>query len=184
MVVISALSVVPAILIKDLLDEALPNKDVRQLTVLGIGMVLVPLVNALVGVPQRWLASQVGEGIIFDLRRELYSHLQRMSLRFFTATRTGELMNRLNSDVIGAQQAITGTFVTIVSNVVSVAVILIVMLRESWLLTLLAVAALPLFVIPARRIARSPQGKPQGSITSSGTPMQAASRIAAPTLPA
>lgn len=154
MVVISALSVVPAILIKDLLDEALPNKDVRQLTVLGIGMVLVPLVNALVGVAQRWLASQVGEGIIFDLRRELYSHLQRMSLRFFTATRTGELMNRLNSDVIGAQQAITGTFVTIVSNVVSVAVILIVMLRESWLLTLLAVAALPLFVIPARRIAR------------------------------
>jgi ATP-binding cassette subfamily B protein len=153
-VVISSLSVVPAILIRALLDEALPNEDIRQLTVLGIAMVAVPLVNAVVGVVQRWQASKVGEGIIFDLRRELYAHLQRMSLRFFTATKTGELMNRLNSDVVGAQQAITGTFVTIVSNVVSVAVILVVMLRSSWLLTLLAVAALPLFVIPARRVAR------------------------------
>ena len=117
-------------------------------------MVAVPLVNAVVGVVQRWLASRVGEGIIFDLRRELYAHLQRMSLRFFTATRTGELMNRLNTDVVGAQQAITGTFVTIVSNVVSVVVILVVMIRSDLLLTLLAVAALPLFVIPARRVAK------------------------------
>ena len=153
-VVISSLSVIPAILIRLLIDEAIANGDVRQLTFLGIGMVTVPLVNALVGVVQRWLASRVGEGIIFDLRRELYAHLQRMSLRFFTATKTGELMNRLNSDVVGAQQAITGTFVTIVSNVVSVVVILVVMVRSDWRLTLLAVAALPLFVIPARRVAR------------------------------
>lgn len=153
-IVISTFSVVPAILIRDLLDKALPNKDIGLLTLLGIGMVVVPLVNAVVGVVQRWLASRVGEGVIFDLRRELYAHLQRMSLRFFTATKTGELMNRLNSDVVGAQQAITGTFVTIVSNVVSVAVILVVMLQASWLLTLLAVAALPLFVIPARRVAK------------------------------
>jgi len=153
-VVISSLSVVPALLIRLLIDEALPNADLRQLTYLGIGMVAVPLVNALVGVVQRWLSSRVGEGIIFDLRRELYAHLQRMSLRFFTATKTGELMNRLNSDVIGAQQAITGTFVTIVSNVVSVVIILVVMLQAEWRLTLLAVAALPLFVIPARRVAK------------------------------
>ena len=153
-IVISTLSVVPALLIRALLDEALENKDVAQLTRLGIGMVLVPLVIAAVGIVQRWLSSKVGEGIIFDLRRELYGHLQRMSLRFFTATKTGELMNRLNSDVVGAQQAITGTFVTIVSNVVSVAVILVVMLRANVWLTLIAVAALPLFVIPARRVAR------------------------------
>jgi ATP-binding cassette subfamily B protein len=148
------LSVVPAILIQKLIDEAIPANDVRQLTFLGVAMVTVPLVNAVVGVVQRWLASKVGEGIIFDLRRELYTHLQRMSLRFFTATKTGELMNRLNSDVVGAQQAITGTFVTIVSNVVSVAVVLVVMLTTNLLLTALAVAALPLFVIPARRVAR------------------------------
>jgi ATP-binding cassette subfamily B protein len=153
-VVISSLSVVPAILIGILIDDAIPRADVRLLTLLGLGMVAVPLVNAVVGVLQRWLSSRVGEGIIFDLRRELYAHLQRMSLRFFTATKTGELMNRLNSDVVGAQQAITGTFVTIASNVVSVAVILAVMLRTEWRLTLIAVAALPLFVIPARRVAK------------------------------
>ena len=153
-VVISSLSVVPAILIRYLIDVAIPEEDMRLLSFLGLAMVAVPLANAVVGVVQRWLTSRVGEGIIFDLRNELYAHLQRMSLRFFTATKTGELMNRLNSDVVGAQQAITGTFVTIVSNVVSVAVILVVMLRADWLLTLLAIAALPLFVLPARRVAR------------------------------
>jgi ATP-binding cassette subfamily B protein len=152
--VISGLGVVPPIMIRLLIDEAIPNKDLRMLTLLGVGMILVPLMSALVGVAQRWWSASVGEGIIFDLRCELFAHLQRMSLRFFTATKTGELMNRLNSDVVGAQQAITGTFVTIISNVASVVFILIVMLRADWRLTLLAVAALPLFVIPARRVAR------------------------------
>ncbi|MCZ6567772.1 MAG: ABC transporter ATP-binding protein [Actinobacteria bacterium] len=153
-IVISGLSVLPAILIRLLVDEAIPNGDIAQLTLLGIGMILVPFVNALIGVAQRWVSSRVGEGIIFDLRRELFAHLQRMSLRFFTATKTGELMNRLNSDVVGAQQAITGTFVSIVSNVISVMVILVVMIQAEWRLTLLAVAALPLFVLPARRVAK------------------------------
>ena len=153
-IVISGLSVVPAILIRELVDVAIPAKDVGRLTLLGIGMILVPLVNAVVGVVQRWFSSRVGEGIIFDLRCELFAHLQRMSLRFFTATKTGELMNRLNSDVVGAQQAITGTFVSIVSNVISVVVILIVMVQADWRLTLLAVAAVPLFVLPARRVAK------------------------------
>jgi len=153
-IVISGLSVLPAILIRLLVDEAIPNGDIAQLTLLGIGMILVPFVNALIGVAQRWVSSRVGEGIIFDLRRELFAHLQRMSLRFFTATKTGELMNRLNSDVVGAQQAITGTFVSIVSNVISVMVILVVMVQADWRLTLLAVAALPLFVLPARRVAK------------------------------
>ncbi|MBW3666534.1 MAG: ABC transporter ATP-binding protein/permease [Actinobacteria bacterium] len=153
-VVISSLSVVPALLIRALIDRAIPDEDVALLTLLGLGMVGVPLVNAGVGVVQRWLSSKVGEGIIFDLRRQLFAHLQLMSLRFFTATRTGELMNRLSSDVVGAQQAITGTFVTIVSNVISVAVILVVMIEADWRLTLLAVAALPLFVLPARRVAK------------------------------
>lgn len=153
-IVISGLSVLPAILIRSLVDEAIPNGDIAQLTLLGVGMILVPFINALIGVAQRWISSRVGEGIIFDLRRELFAHLQRMSLRFFTATKTGELMNRLNSDVVGAQQAITGTFVSIVSNVISVIVILVVMVQADWRLTLLAVAALPLFVLPARRVAK------------------------------
>lgn len=152
--IISGIGVIPPLLIRALIDDALPAADVGMLTLLGVGMIMVPLTSALVGVVQRWWTSRVGEGIIFDLRRELFGHLQRMSLRFFTATKTGELMNRLNSDVTGAQQAITGTMVTIVSNLVSVVVILVVMLQAEWRLTLIAVAALPLFVFPARRVAR------------------------------
>ena len=153
--IVSGLGVVPAILIRFLIDEAVPDRDLGLLTVLGVGMVLVPIIAALVGVAQRWWSARVGEGIIFDLRRQLFAHLQRMSLRFFTATKTGELMNRLNSDVVGAQQAITGTFVTIISNLVAVVAALVVMFLADWRLTLLALVALPLFVIPARRVART-----------------------------
>ena len=152
--VISGLSVVPSLLIRELVDRAIPEEDLGLLTLLGAGMIAVPLINAIVGAFQRWLSSRAGEGIIFDLRRRLYAHLQGMSLRFFTSTRTGELISRLDNDVVGAQQAITGTFVTIASNIVSVVIIIIVMARAEWRLTLLAVAALPLFVYPARRVAK------------------------------
>lgn len=152
--VISGLTVVPPIITRELVDVALPQGDLGLLTWLGAGMVAVPLINTLVGLAQRYWSSRAGEGIIFDLRRELYEHLQSMSLRFFTATKTGELISRLNSDVVGAQQAITGTFVSILSNVVSVVVILIVMVQEDLLLTVLAVAALPLFILPARRVGK------------------------------
>ncbi len=154
-VFISGLSVVPPILIRILIDEAIPQGNLRALTLLGIGMVAVPVVNAGVGIVQRWWASHAGEGIIFDLRCQLYSHLQRMSLGFFTNTRTGELISRIQNDVVGAQRAITGTFVTILSNVVAVAAILAVLIGADWRLTLLAVAALPLFIAPARRVART-----------------------------
>lgn len=152
--VISALSVVPALLVAQLLDVAIPDKDFVLLTKLGAGMVAVPLVNALLGVVQRWLSSKAGESIIFDLRAQLYAKLQSMSLRFYTATKTGELISRLNNDVVGAQSAITGTFITITSNIVSVVIILSVMLQREWRLTLLAIAALPLFVFPARQVAK------------------------------
>jgi len=152
--VISALGVVPPILIRLVVDEAIPEADLGKLTLLGAGMIAVPVVNALVGVAQRWWSSRAGEGIIFDLRRQLFEHLQQMSLRFFTATKTGELVSRVDNDVVGAQQAITGTFVSILSNLAAVTAILVVMVRADWRLTVLAVLALPLFVAPARRVAR------------------------------
>lgn len=151
---ISGLSVIPPVLIRLLIDQAIPDGDLGALTWLGIGMVAVPLVIAGVGILQRWWSSQAGEGIIFDLRRQLYAHLQRMSLGFFTNTRTGELISRIQTDVVGAQQAITGSFVTILSNMVTVVAILAVLISADWRLTLLSVAALPLFVAPARRVAR------------------------------
>ena len=152
--IISLLTLVPPILMRELIDRAIPAKNVRLLTYLGLGMVAVPIVNTLVGTLQRWMSARAGEGIIFDLRRQLYRHLQRMSLRFFTSTRTGELVSRLNNDVVGAQNAITGTFITIASNIVTVTAILIIMVRTEWRLTLLAVAALPLFIYPARRVGK------------------------------
>src|SRR6267143_6393093 len=79
----------------------------------------LPILSGLVGVLQRYLSSAIGEGVIFDLRRSLYQHMQRMSLRFFTSTKTGELMSRLNNDVIGAQQAVTSTITSIISNVLT-----------------------------------------------------------------
>jgi len=150
--VVSGLTVVPPLLIRDLIDNAIPAADVGRLTLLGAAMVVVPLISVSVGALQRWMSARAGEGIIYDLRRALYTHLQGMSLRFFTETKTGELVSRLDNDVVGAQTAITGTFVTIVSNVVSVVAILVVMVQAEWRLTLLAVAALPLFVYPARRV--------------------------------
>ncbi len=153
-IVISGLTVIPPIITREIVDVALVERDLTLLTWLGAGMVAVPLINSVIGLAQRYWSSRVGEGIIFDLRRELYEHLQSMSLRFFTATKTGELISRLNSDVVGAQQAITGTFVSILSNVVSVVFILIVMIQADLMLTVLAVSALPLFILPARRVAK------------------------------
>lgn len=151
---ISTLSLVSPLLFRDLIDNAIPNRDYTRLNWLAVGMISIPLLNGVIGVWQRHLNSQIGEGVIYDLRRGLYAHLQRMSLRFFTQTRTGEVMSRLNNDVVGAQRAISDTMVTIISNIVSLVATLGIMLTLEWRLTLLGVAILPLFVMPARRIGR------------------------------
>ena len=152
--VISVLALAPPLIMRTLIDQAIPNKDLGLVTVLGVIMVAIPLVSGLFGVLQRWASSAVGEGIIFDLRNQLYEHVLGMSLGFFTATRTGELMSRLNNDVVGAQQAVTGTFISLVSNVVGVAATLVVMLRLEWRLTLLAISIFPLFIYASRRVGK------------------------------
>lgn len=151
---ISGISLVSPLLFRDLIDNAIPNGDLRRLNLLALGMISIPILNGVIGVWQRSLNSQIGEGVIYDLRRALYGHMQRMSLRFFTKTRTGELMSRLNNDVVGAQRAISDTTVTIISNIVSLIATLVIMLTLEWRLTLLGIAILPLFVLPARRIGR------------------------------
>jgi ATP-binding cassette subfamily B protein len=153
-IVISILTVIPPLLMKGLIDTAIPEESIRLVTLLGLGMIAVPLINGIIGVVQRRATAGMGEGVIFDLRRQLYDHLQGMSLGFFTNTKTGELMSRLNNDVVGAQQAVTGTFVSIVSNVFGAATVLVVMLALEWRLTLLALAMLPLFLYLARRVGK------------------------------
>ncbi len=153
-VAISLLSLVPPLLIRQLLDVAIPEEDLTMVTLLGLGMVAIPVLNGGLGVLQRWASAAVGEGIIFDLRRQLYGHLQRMSLGFFTSTKTGELMSRLNNDVVGAQQAVTGTFVTLAANSFSVVATLFVMFQIQWFLTLLAIVILPFFIFVSRRVGK------------------------------
>lgn len=151
---VTGLTLVSPLLVRALIDDAIPNEDYRLLALLAAGMVAIPIVNGGIGVFQRSLNSQIGEGVIYDLRRALYEHMQQMSLRFFTQSRTGELMSRLNNDVIGAQRAISDTIVTIISNLVSLVGTLIILLTLEWRLTLLGLAILPLFVLPARRVGR------------------------------
>lgn len=152
--IITSISLISPLLVRSFIDSAIPNHDSRLLTLLAAGMVAIPIVTGGIGVIQRNLNSQIGEGVIYDLRRALYEHMQRMSLRFFTQSRTGELMSRLNNDVIGAQRAISDTIVTIISNIVSLVGTLGILLTLEWRLTLLGLAILPLFVLPARRVGR------------------------------
>jgi len=151
-VIISLLTLVPPLLMRRLIDEAIPEGDLTLVTWLGLAMIAVPLINGVVGVAQRRASSSMGEGIIYDLRRELFAHLQGMSLGFFTNTKTGELMSRLNSDVVGAQQAVTSTFVTLLANVFTVVATAFIMVRLEWRLTLLAISILPLFLYASRKV--------------------------------
>ena len=153
-IAITGFSLVPPLLIRQLIDVALPNEDTKMLNRLALAMIVVPILNGLIGIFQRRWSAEVGEGVIYDLRKALYEHMLRMSLRFFTQTRTGELMSRLNNDVVGAQRAVTTTMVTIVSNIVTLISVLTVMLLIDWRLTLLGLSILPLFVLPARRVGR------------------------------
>ena len=149
----TVLELVPPLIYRQLIDRTLPNRDFQELNWLALAMVAVPLLTGLIGVAQRYQSARVGEGLICDLRQGLYEHMQSMSLRFFTNTKTGEIMARLNNDVVGAQRAITGTLVSIVTNIFQVGFTLVIMLSLNWALTLISIAILPLFIIPARRVA-------------------------------
>ncbi len=153
-VAISLIELVPPLLFRDLIDNVLPSRDVRRLNLLAAALIGVPLISGLLGVGQRYLSSRMGEGIIFDLRQELYGHLQQMSLRFFTHTKSGDIISRFTNDVVGAQNAVTGTLPNVVTNGITLASTLAVMVSIEWRLAVLAVAVLPLFLLPARRVGR------------------------------
>ena len=110
------------------------------------------MAEAALGIVSRWLSSTLGEGLILDLRTAVFDHVQRMPVAFFTRTRTGALVSRLNNDVIGAQRAFSNTLSGVVSNLVTLLLTLAVMLSLSWQITLLALVLLPVFVLPARRM--------------------------------
>lgn len=150
----AVVAVLPPLLFRELLDVAVPEKDTELVLVLALGAVALALASAGLNLLQRWYASRVGEGLIYDMRVALFDHVQRLPISFFTRTQTGSLQSRLNNDVIGAQNAVTGTLGTVISNVISLVVTLTVMLALEWRLTILTLIVLPAFIIPARRIGR------------------------------
>ncbi|MEZ4622562.1 MAG: ABC transporter ATP-binding protein [Caldilineaceae bacterium] len=153
-VAISLLELIPPLLYRDLIDNVLPNRNYARLNWLALGMLGIPILSGVINVVQRFFSSRAGEGIIFDLRQQMYEHLQQMALRFFTNTKAGEIMSRFNSDVVGAQNAITGTIPSILTNTVTLISTLVVMISIEWRLAALALVVLPLFLLPARRVAR------------------------------
>ncbi len=151
-VVSTFLGLLPPLLIRKVFDVAIVDNNGGYLNTLFIVMVIAAVGEAILALVERWLSSRIGEGLIFNLRVQLFDHVQRMPLAFFTRTQTGTLISRLNNDVIGAQRAFTGTLGTVVGNVIMLAGTLIAMLLLEWRLTLIAIVILPVFVLPARRV--------------------------------
>jgi len=151
-VITSGLELLTPLIMRDLIDHTLPSRDLNRLGLLALGLLLLPIASAAIGLWQRRLNAAVGEGVIYDLRVALFAHLQDMSLRFFTNTKIGELMSRLNNDVVGAQNAISNTIVNIITDFIQAAAVLAVMLSLEWRLTLISVVILPLFIFTARRL--------------------------------
>ena len=148
----TGLTLLTPLILRQLIDVTIPSGNVQQLILLALALLFIPAAGGAINVVQRRLNAQVGEGVIYDLRVALFARLQRMSFRFFTNTKVGELMSRLNNDVVGAQNAISNTIVGIVTNIIQAAAVLAVMLSLEWHLTLISVAILPFFILAARRM--------------------------------
>ena len=158
MIVISAgISLISPFLLRDLLDNVLSqgsNLNTRTLTLLVGGMVAIPIVTGVIGVAQTWQSNLIGQQVMHDLRASVYTHLQRLSLAFFTRTRTGEVQSRIANDIGGVQTVVTTTATSIVSNVTTVLATTVAMAVLDWRLTLASFAILPLFVWMTRRVGR------------------------------
>ena len=150
----TGLGLLAPLIMRYLIDHIIPSGNIEQLILLAIGLLLIPSLSGLFRVWQRKLSAQVGEGVTYDLRMAIYAHLQRMSLHFFTNTKVGELISRLNNDVSGAQNAISTTIVDIATNVIRSVAVLAVMLSLEWHLTIISVVILPLFIMASWRLAR------------------------------
>ena len=148
----TGLDLLRPLILRNLIDVTIPSGDINGLIMLTIGLLLIPTITGWLSVWQRRFNSQVGEGVIYDLRVILFAKLQRMSLRFFTHTRVGELMSRLNNDVIGAQNAISNTIVNIITDVIQAVAVLAVMIALEWRLTIISVIIVPLFILAARQL--------------------------------
>lgn len=154
-VIVDAILVVTSpLLLKRLIDQGVIPSNSEVVTQMALLVGLVALADAIFSLIGRWFSSRIGEGLIFDLRTEVFGHVQRQSLAFFTRTQTGSLISRLNSDVIGAQQAFTSTLSGLLSNTLTLILVIGAMLTLSWQITLLSLILLPIFLIPTKWVGR------------------------------
>jgi ATP-binding cassette subfamily B protein len=154
-IVVSALlGLVPAFVFRSILDDAIPDSDRGRIWWLAGTAIAAAIATSILTVVQRWFSARIGEGLIYDLRVALFDKVQQMPIGFFTRTQTGSLMSRLNNDVIDAQNAVTSTLGSVVSDAIILVTTLSAMLALDWRLTLMALVVLPLFVIPAKRVGR------------------------------
>ena len=180
-VVGAVLTVATPVLAGQVVDEITSDGSTSTVVWLGVLIAAIALLDAGAAIAERWQSARIGEGLILDLRRAVFGHVQRMPVAFFTRTRTGALVSRLDNDVIGAQRAFTWTLSGVVSNLITLVLTLVVMLRLSWQITLLALVLLPVFVLPARRMgSRLAQLEREGAGHNAAMTTQMTERFSAP----
>jgi ATP-binding cassette subfamily B protein len=151
------LVVAQPLLFKRIIDEGILKSNPSIVIISAALVAVLAIFSGLVSIVERWFSSRIGEGLIFDLRSEVFDKVQRQPIAFFTKSQTGSLISRLNNDVIGAQQAFTSTLSGLVSNIIALIVVLVTMITLSWQITFAALVLLPLFLIPARLLGRKLQ---------------------------
>lgn len=165
LVIGAVLVVAQPLLFKRIIDEGVTPGNSAVVTQTAIIIALLAVFSAIVTLIGRWYSARIGEGLIYDLRTQVYDHVQRMPVAFFTRAQTGALVSRLNTDVIGAQQAFTSTLSGVVGNLISLVAVVIAMLALSWQITVLSIVLLPLFLLPARWIGRRLQSMTREQMT-------------------
>jgi ATP-binding cassette subfamily B protein len=153
-VVEAIVGAVNPLIYRAIIDNGILGHNVNLVAVLAGAVAGLAIFDAILGLAQRWLSARVGEGLIFDMRTKVFAHINEMPISFFTRTQTGALISRLNNDVMGAQQAFTDTFSSVVGNVIGVSITLVAMFFLSWQITLLSLILLPVFLLPARWVGR------------------------------
>jgi len=151
----AALGLIPPILMRGIIDTAIPAGDRRLLNGLAAAMILAPLFSGLIGVWQNYLVTMMSQAVMLDIRTAMYDRVVRQSLRFFTDTRSGEILSRFQNDVGGIQGVVAGTLVSLTTNTLIVVSTLVVIFRMNWRLSLIAVAVLPMFILPTRRVGQA-----------------------------
>ncbi len=154
LVVTSLLSVAQPLLFRRIVDDGISVGNASLVTWTALAIAGLAIADAAFGIVSRWYSARIGEGLIFDLRSQVYDHVQHQSIAFFTRAQTGALISRLNSDVIGAQQAFTSTLGGVLGNLISVSVVLVAMFALSWQITLASLILVPVFLLPARYMGR------------------------------